>query len=325
MVKKVQKSSTCLNCSQELSDENYCPNCGQLNDSRRPNLITFINESLSNFFAFDSKLFITLVILFRYPGRLAKDYSAGKRVKYMPPIRIYFISSLLFLFVSNIDSVTLVSNEPAPEDQKLVGVIDTTLTNHPETDSNDVSLNFSFKDSPAGNHFQQMFNLSKSRPNLNSTQALDSLKIEHTSFNLWSYKQVDKYYSMDKDEFERYLSTKTFWILFLFLPLFALWLKLIYVRRDFYYLENLFFTFYTQSAFFILLTIESTLAFWIDSSIVSIITFSGFAIYLFIALKSFYNQGTGKTLVKFFLLNLGFFIFALFFLAMTMLISFIFY
>lgn len=100
-----QKAQQCPNCEQALQGEAYCPNCGQKNDLRRITLWNFISESLSNFFAIDGRFFHTFRQLFSAPGKVPKDFLHGKRNRYMNPIRVYFLSSLLLLFVLQIAPV----------------------------------------------------------------------------------------------------------------------------------------------------------------------------------------------------------------------------
>ncbi len=50
-------------------------------------------------------------------------------------------------------------------------------------------------------------------------------------------------------------------VLFIFLPVFTLFLMLIYIRRSFTYMEHLVFVFHTQTVFFLLLSISETVDF----------------------------------------------------------------
>lgn len=85
----------CQNCGT-MVDDRYCPNCGQLASSFHRPFATLIGETISDTFTLDGRLARTLpVILFR-PGRLTKNYTAGKRARYVPPFRLFLIASLVF-------------------------------------------------------------------------------------------------------------------------------------------------------------------------------------------------------------------------------------
>ena len=90
--------------------------------------------------------------------------------------------------------------------------------------------------------------------------------------------------------------------LFIFLPLFALSLKLFYIRKRMNYMEHLVFVFHTQTVFFLLLLISNIIS--SNSSYNNAWIFLLlFLIYLFMAMRKFYQQGAFKTFVKFILLN----------------------
>ena len=98
---------------------------------------------------------------------------------------------------------------------------------------------------------------------------------------------------------------------FFFLPVFAFFIWLAYIRKKYTYTEHLVFGFHIQSLLFILLIIS----FLVDSifNIYSIwFFFLVFAIYLFLAMWKFYKQGFIKTSVKYIFLNTIFFILAMF-------------
>lgn len=100
-------------------------------------------------------------------------------------------------------------------------------------------------------------------------------------------------------------------VIFFFLPVFAFFIWLAYIRKKQTYTEHLIFSFHNQSLLFILLIIS----FLVDS-VFDIFTgwlfFLIFAIYLFLAMRKFYQQGFFKTIVKYVFLNTIFFILAMF-------------
>lgn len=98
---------------------------------------------------------------------------------------------------------------------------------------------------------------------------------------------------------------------FFFLPVFTLFIWLVYIRKKHSYTEHLIFSFHNQSLFFILLIISFLIdaVFEVSSGWIFIIIFS---IYLFLSMRKFYKQGLFKTIVKYVFLNTFFFILAMF-------------
>lgn len=98
--------------------------------------------------------------------------------------------------------------------------------------------------------------------------------------------------------------------LFVSLPLFALLLLTLYSRRSFYYSEHGIFSIHLYCAVFIFLLGIFGIGKLIDLSgwqwlnVFSIIMGFGIFFYLYKAMRRFYGQGRGKTILKFVLLNL---------------------
>lgn len=307
---QAKKADTCPNCSQSLQGEHFCPNCGQRNDVRRIRFRHFISESLSNFFAVDGRFIHTLVVLFAKPGLVPKDYIEGKRQRYVHPIRIYFLSSILLLFLiqysGNNDSIVNFTENPETTDSAVViaeqlSATDSLMQELAEEDKGSTSANFNIE-SP-GRISRMMSHYSET----GETEAMDALVdlgIEPSLFNRFLYAQSIKVADFDDIEFSRYFASKLFWVLFLFLPVLAGLLHLLYLRRNFYYPEHLFFTFYNQAAFFLVLSLGFALVQLTGIDAIMAIFIMAFLIYQYLALRRFYGQGGRKTLLKFFILNL---------------------
>lgn len=90
--------------------------------------------------------------------------------------------------------------------------------------------------------------------------------------------------------------------IFFFLPLFTLFIWLLYVRRKFTYMDHLIFSFHSQSLFIILL-IFAYLIKWITNWNVLWVAVLLFLFYLYRAMRVFYRQGHIKTFIKFTILN----------------------
>jgi hypothetical protein len=95
----LREDKTCLNCGA-LVPERYCSRCGQENTEPKEGVGHLIGHFFEDITHFDAKIFVTLKDLVRRPGFLTREYIAGKRVRYLNPIRMYvFISAIFFIAV----------------------------------------------------------------------------------------------------------------------------------------------------------------------------------------------------------------------------------
>ncbi len=96
---------------------------------------------------------------------------------------------------------------------------------------------------------------------------------------------------------------------FFFLPVFAIFIVLIYIRKKYTYTDNLIFSFHNQSLLFILLIISFLIDKIFDIS-TGWLALTVFSVYLYKAMRNFYRQGRFKTIIKYLFLNLVFLILA---------------
>ncbi|ARV15319.1 hypothetical protein BTO07_09285 [Polaribacter sp. SA4-12] len=169
-------------------------------------------------------------------------------------------------------------------------------------------------------------NYQKKHPKVKIDDALDSLKEKKTFFNRFLYNRAKAINSfIDKKEsqeqFVNQLLSYGSIALFVFLPLFTLFLKLFYIRRKYTYVDHLIFVFHTQTVFFMLLSIYFLLDIFGLKPQIWIFTIL-FLLYLFIAMRQFYKQGYFKTFIKFSFLNIFYFIISSIGISILLLISF---
>ncbi len=101
------QENTCLNCGEHVSG-NYCPNCGQKFQPTKLPLRIYLEDTVETLFNIDNRVFKTLKDLFIKPGKITKDYIAGHRATYLPPLRIYVSISVLYFFLAIITGSTQV-------------------------------------------------------------------------------------------------------------------------------------------------------------------------------------------------------------------------
>jgi len=93
-----QSSQNCENCHRPV-DGMYCSHCGQSIESTLKYFWLVILHLLDDVFSFDSRASRTLFPLAFKPGFLTNEYIAGRRVHYVPPLRLYLFVSISF-FIS---------------------------------------------------------------------------------------------------------------------------------------------------------------------------------------------------------------------------------
>jgi len=161
MPRKLQKSEICLNCNFTLRPEdNYCPNCGQENNIRNLKVRYLIVEFFDGLYCFDTKIWNTVKASIIKPGRMTAEYLEGKRVRYVPPLKLYlFISFVFFLFLGKlsdnaIDSSNINGNILTNDDLGTMSLSINELLgnkkkyyNNDSTDVSTIEFDFRSKDS----------------------------------------------------------------------------------------------------------------------------------------------------------------------------------
>jgi hypothetical protein len=310
----------CLNCNTELSDA-YCPHCGQKDIPQRQTLGELFTNFISSFWSYESKFFKTCQYLLFKPGFLATEYNAGRRERYFHPARMYvfmsFIFFLLFFSLPDDDSENEKSDnielsqkdlEELREDleeegfSSIYGALpDSVLLDSVKTNE---SLQKILKGEEKG------FRLTDS--DYNTVAAYDSAEVAKPEkerdgwfvrrLTIRSIELNEKYKGKTDQfasDFGQSFMDNFSKVLFYLLPFFALLLKLLYIRRDFYYSEHLvlsiyYYNFFYLAASFIMLInlvpglgfISGIIGFWIY-------------FYFFFAMKRMYKQSWRKTILKF--------------------------
>ena len=90
----------CENCHAPLQGE-FCHQCGQSIHNPVRHAGHALEEVFESFWHLDGRLFRTLRDLLA-PGRTALEYLAGHRQRYLPPLRLFVVMSLLAFFVGKL-------------------------------------------------------------------------------------------------------------------------------------------------------------------------------------------------------------------------------
>ena len=90
----------CENCGAPMAGP-FCAQCGQAAIDYRRSFRHIIVDVLDSFLNWDSKFFATIGWLIARPWHLTNQFLAGRRVRYVHPLRLYLLVSILFFFVVN--------------------------------------------------------------------------------------------------------------------------------------------------------------------------------------------------------------------------------
>jgi Protein of unknown function (DUF3667) len=335
--KALRKEDNCLNCGTTVPDR-YCPHCGQENTEPHESFWHMVQHFLYDITHFDSKFFDSMKFLLLRPGFLPAEYIRGKRASYLNPIKKYVFTSAVFfiaffsLFKAG-DNLKMNVDQPLTKEDRSAyikkgrAVIEKDSTNADWKaalllleDSSRVLTNKDMM--PFWDDFNYV-NLGKrsykNRSEYDSVQqTLPSAKRDGWLLQKMQYRnqELKQKYKMDpRNGMNKMLETflhKLPVLLFVSLPIFALLLKLLYIRRKkFYYADHGIFSIYHYIfSFFLFLLVfclgeVSELTGWELFDWLALIFFLSGGVYLFMAMRRFYGQGFFKTLFKFILLNIG--------------------
>ena len=88
----------CLNCGSPLHGS-FCSACGQRAVPQNPTVSELAGDAWQELSGYDGRIAATIRGVFR-PGYLTREYVAGRRARYLSPIRLYLIVSVMYFVVA---------------------------------------------------------------------------------------------------------------------------------------------------------------------------------------------------------------------------------
>jgi hypothetical protein len=88
----------CDNCGAPVTGK-YCSRCGQRLEHAIHSVLHFTREATEDLTHADSRLWSTILALLFKPGFLTREFLSGRRVRYLPPLRLYLVLSVLFFLI----------------------------------------------------------------------------------------------------------------------------------------------------------------------------------------------------------------------------------
>lgn len=93
------RSPQCLNCGSHLSGV-FCAECGQRDIPPYPSVRELVVDAFAEFSGWDGRLATTLRALVQRPGWLTHEFLEGRRVRYISPVRLYLMASVVYFLVA---------------------------------------------------------------------------------------------------------------------------------------------------------------------------------------------------------------------------------
>jgi hypothetical protein len=314
-----RKEKNCLNCGTIVIGK-YCHTCGQENIEPKESVWHLLSHFFNDVTHFDGKFFTSMKDLILKPGFLSKEYMAGKRAGYLNPVRMYLFTSFVFFLI-------FFSLYKVDENSIVIGVNRNNIAKIDSADLREVSSEINNGKPLTKEELAKKFDssgISFSPSKYKSRQEYDSLLKAGVKKDNWLQKMLvyknieinEKYHNNSRQAIVNLVNKVQHSIpqmLFVLLPIFALILKLLYIRRkNFYYTEHAIFTIHFYIFTFIAMLLifgiskldTTTGADWLQYINVALILLIFF--YLYKAMRNFYKQSRIKTIMKYFLLLVSF-------------------
>ena len=105
--------AACLNC-RTLLVGSFCHACGQGAGPTHRSLLHLAGETIEAFTHGDGRVLRTVRLLAFDPGRLTRDWLDGRRVRDVPPVRLFFAALFALFLVVSIGCVEVHVGHGAP-------------------------------------------------------------------------------------------------------------------------------------------------------------------------------------------------------------------
>jgi len=282
----------CDNCGAAVPGR-YCGACGQRLEPPLHSLWHFLTVAAEDVTHADSRLWRTLAALLFKPGFLTREFLHGRRASYLPPVRLYLVLSVAFFLCATLRHseprvVEITTDHGAPKAMHVM----------PLEEAADAADKAAGGAKPGETVEQRNQRECALIDYQGPWQARLTPAIRDACLKIRADKgrslQEALYHNMPR-------------ALFLFLPLLAGAMMLLYWRPQHYYVEHLLLFVHNHAAVFLLVMLAWGLsalmprvAGWVDFAVTLYIPW-----YVFRSMRVVYGQSRGLTLAK--LVPLSFF------------------
>jgi hypothetical protein len=317
--KDKQAFTVCLNCHQEFYNQfEHCPHCGQQNKPLTLSFRYFLHDFISGSFNIDSKIFRTLKLLITRPGLLPKEFLAGKRTKYIPPVRLYLIISLVYFSLLSLINAEVVDIKDTGDAVADSTEIDTqNISAAPPVISGDSLRRDTVRSSEEikkdviitmdnPEDLVQFFD--EENDSVGTTGEKEESALRKISRDRLKKLATDE----GKENFQALMRKYISIGMFVLMPITALLFFALFYK-DTFYIQHLVFVLYLQSLMYLLFIVLNLFGFLYDGNIMILINVFLFMYILVIWVKRFYETrwwtSVWKSLLFLLMYGVSFFIF----------------
>lgn len=305
--RRLAGSPNCLNCGTELHGP-FCYYCGQPDKNLMRFFPALMRDLLEDMVDFDSRFMRTLKPLLLHPGKLTRDYLLGRRFRYVPPIRLYIFSSMVFFILAAMlagQVIDISSGKPGDGIQVNFGADGEAKPPAAEDQDNDVIMIGGKPWDRETNPFNVplMPDFINERINREIGESPQKGREIEANPNLI----VDKMFDVLPAA------------VFVMLPLVALLFKFWYLFAGKYYVEHLIHALHNHAFLFVVFTLtllSDSVSSWLDpaqagkiseaSSWLNVALLCWIPLYLLLSLKTVYRQSWAMTLMKFSVIGISY-------------------
>jgi hypothetical protein len=318
----------CENCGGNMSGP-FCAQCGQHAVDYRRSFGRVFADILDSFLNWDSKFTLSLWLLMSRPWKLTIDFLSGKRVRHMHPLRLYLLISIVFFFAVNYwaKSIHTDPSKLSPKDRaevaaeldkedippelkaRIRGALDAKNRAQPEGQSSSPSPAATITPQPTVSASPSP--LASPSPSGDFGPLVQFDKPPSTGFERWLEQRAKEKMGEHGSKMALFIATlfrNLPYMMLCCIPLFALVLKVLYLRKGVFYIDHLIYALHIHSfaylaiIFIVLITIgltrtiPGTFANWMIA-----VLWIAFATQIFLSIRRVYRQGWFFTIFKFFL------------------------
>lgn len=291
----------CPNCGEVANARaRFCGGCGQ---RRGTNLLTvkaFVAEVLEESLSLDGRLPRTMRALLLRPGHLTREYTAGRIARYVRPFRLYLVSSVIFFLTLSMTirfgsdraiaaaegAEELAGDQPVSEAPAAETPVPDpgAAANAPPPDS--IGTDPAEADQPRAAAAQPQKGVSK--PNNRLERMVYPFVQGVTEDPANAIRRLTERLLRDVPK-----------AVVILLPVFAIFLKLLYIRRRRLYVEHLVFILHVHAFAFLLATPLILLPDRWPTGLVWLLI----PAYIFWAMRRVYGQSIRRTALKLFIFS----------------------
>jgi hypothetical protein len=310
----------CENCGAPLHGH-WCGRCGQPAIDYRRSFRYVIVDLLDEFLNWDSKFFRTIGLLLVRPWKLTNAFLAGHRVRYVHPLRLYLLASILFFFAVNYwaKSIHLQPGKLTSENRaEIAAALDKQNLTPDQRAKVERALNMANMSPEVAaimaakrkDTTQEETATATSKEAATPLVDFSPAKNPSTPFEKWietHAKEKIGEHGTNLQLFVKTLISNLPYMMLCCIPLFALVLKLLYVRRKVFYIDHLIYALHIHSFAYLatILIILATIglnrvASGADIGWIIALLWIAFAAQIFVSIRRVYRQGWFISVFKFF-------------------------